>query len=159
MIVRNGEDAKKFTASQSDFNKLSADALKATAARKEAAFADQIKTIEKNFANFEKNADGIYYKIKKAGSGEKTGRGKKVSVDYKGYLIDGRVFDSSEGRAPLSFTTAAGQMSPGFDAMVQDMKKGESRTIVIPPDLAYGERGYPGVIPENAYIAFDITLH
>jgi len=37
-------------------------------------------------------------------------------------------------------------------------KKGESRTIVIPPDLAYGERGYPGVIPENAYIAFDITL-
>ena len=159
MIVRNGEDAKKFTASQSDFNKLSADALKAVVARKEAAFADQIKTIEKNFANFEKNTDGIYYKIKKAGSGEKTGRGKKVSVDYKGYLIDGRVFDSSEGRAPLSFTTAAGQMIPGFDAMVQDMKKGESRTIVIPPDLAYGERGYPGVIPENAYIAFDITLH
>lgn len=157
-IVRNGEEAKKFTASQSDFNKLSADALKAAAARKEAAFADQIKTIEKNFANFEKNADGIYYKIKKAGSGEKTGKGKKVSVDYKGYLIDGRVFDSSEGRAPLSFTTAAGQMIPGFDAMVQDMKKGESRTIVIPPDLAYGERGYPGVIPENAYIAFDITL-
>ena len=158
-IVRNGEDAKKFTASQNDFNKLSAEALKAAAARKEAAFADQIKTIEKNFANFEKNADGIYYKIKKSGSGEKTGRGKKVSVDYKGYLIDGRVFDSSEGRAPLSFTTAAGQMIPGFDAMVQDMKKGESRTIVIPPDLAYGERGYPGVIPENAYIAFDITLH
>ena len=113
-IVRNGENAKKFTASQSDFNKLSADALKAAAARKEAAFADQIKTIEKNFANFEKNADGIYYKIKKAGSGEKTGKGKKVSVDYKGYLIDGRVFDSSEGRAPLSFTTAAGQMIPGF---------------------------------------------
>ena len=49
-------------------------------------------------------------------------------------------------------------MIPGFDAMVQDMKKGESRTIVSPPDLAYGERGYPGVIPENAYIAFDITL-
>jgi len=68
------------------------------------------------------------------------------------------VFDTSKGREPLSFTTAAGQMIPGFDIMVQDMKLGENRTIVVPPDLAYGERGYPGVIPENAYIAFDIDL-
>ena len=49
-------------------------------------------------------------------------------------------------------------MIPGFDIMVQDMKKGETRTVVLPPDMAYGERGYPGVIPESSYIAFDITL-
>ena len=49
-------------------------------------------------------------------------------------------------------------MIPGFDIMVQDMKVGEKRTIVVPSDLAYGDRGYPGVIPGGAYIAFDITL-
>ncbi|HAH62647.1 MAG TPA: peptidylprolyl isomerase [Treponema sp.] len=151
-IIRQGDDAKKFTASQSDFDSLVMSAAKAAASAKEAKFASQIKTIEKNFPGYEKDSNGIYYKITKQGNG------KNVSVDYKGYLIDGTVFDTSKGREPLSFTTAAGQMIPGFDVMVQDMKLGESRTIVVPPDLAYGERGYPGVIPENAYIAFDIEL-
>lgn len=59
----------------------------------------------------------------------------------------------------MDFTTGAGQMIPGFDIMVQGMKKGETRTMVLPPDLAYGERGYPGVIPASAYIAFDVTLN
>ena len=157
-IVRHGSDAEQFTATQENFDALVMEAAKAAAARKEAQFANQIKTIEKNFPNYEKDANGIYYKVLQKGSGSKTGRGKSVAVDYKGYLIDGSVFDSSEGRAPLSFTTGAGQMISGFDIMVQDMQLGEKRTIVIPPDLAYGERGYPGVIPENAYIAFDITL-
>ncbi len=157
-IIRQGDDAKKFTASQSDFDSLVMSAAKAAASEKEAKFASQIKTIEKNFPGYEKDSNGIYYKITKQGNGGKTGTGKNVSVDYKGYLIDGTVFDTSKGREPLSFTTAAGQMIPGFDVMVQDMKLGESRTIVVPPDLAYGERGYPGVIPENAYIAFDIEL-
>ena len=157
-IMRQGADAKKFTAMQTDFDALVLEAAKAVVARKEAMFATQIKTIEEKFQNYEKDVNGIYYKITQQGSGGKTGRGKNVAVEYKGYLLNGNVFDSSEGRAPLTFTTGAGQMIPGFDTMVQDMQPGEKRTIVIPPDLAYGERGYPGIIPENAYIAFDITL-
>jgi cyclophilin family peptidyl-prolyl cis-trans isomerase len=157
-IIRQGADAEKFTAAQSDFDNLVMTAAKAAADAKEAQFSSQLKTIEKNFPGYEKDSNGIYYKTTKQGTGNKTGKGKSVSVDYKGYLIDGTVFDTSKGREPLSFTTAAGQMIPGFDVMTQDMKLGECRTIVIPPDLAYGERGYPGVIPENAYIAFDIEL-
>ena len=81
-----------------------------------------------------------------------------VSVHYKGYLLDGSVFDKSEGRGPLEFMTDGGQMIPGFDIMVQQMKVGEKRTILLPPDLHYGERGYPGVIPPMSYIGFDIEL-
>lgn len=158
VIVRQGEEAKAFKATQAEFDSLSAKAAAAVRARKEAALADKIKEVEKKFPGYVKSRDGIYYKVTKEGSGEKTGKGKRVSVDYKGYLVDGTVFDTSAGRGPLEFSTAGGQMIPGFDIMVQDMKVGESRTIVLPPDLAYGERGYPGVIPENSYIAFDVTL-
>ena len=49
-------------------------------------------------------------------------------------------------------------MIPGFDIMVQDMKIGEKRTIVLPPDMAYGDQGAGGVIPGGAYIAFDVEL-
>lgn len=62
------------------------------------------------------------------------------------------------GHEALSFTTGAGQMIPGFDLMVQDMKVGEQRSFMLPPDLAYGENGYPGVIPGNSYIGFDVQV-
>jgi len=157
-IIRQGSEAKAFTATQADFNKQAENVTKLAAERKEKMFAEQIKIIEKNFPGFTKDPNGIYYKITKEGSGNKTGRGKNVSTEYKGYLITGQVFDQSKGRGPLTFRTAGGQMIPGFDLMVQDMKLGEKRTVVLPPDLAYGEQGYPGVIPGNAYLAFDIEL-
>lgn len=157
-VFRQGKDAEKFTAGQKDFDERLLTAVKDASAKKEAVFADQIKTIEKNFPGCKKEAHGIYYKILKEGKGAKTGKGKPVATEYKGYLITGKVFDQSAGRGPLEFTTAGGQMIPGFDIMVQDMKLGEKRTVVLPPELAYGEQGYPGVIPGNAYLAFDIEL-
>jgi FKBP-type peptidyl-prolyl cis-trans isomerase len=114
--------------------------------------------VEKKFPGFSKDENGIYFKITKEGSGAKCGKKKHVYTEYKGYLVDGKVFDQSAGRGPLDFTTDGRQMIPGYDIMVQDMKLGEKRTIVIPSDLAYGDQGYPGVIPGGAYIAFDIEL-
>ena len=158
-IIRQGADAEAFKATQEDWDALNKEASAKAAKVKEAKYAAKIAEVEKKFPGFEKTANGIYYKTTKAGSGAKCGKGKHVYVAYKGYLVDGTVFDSSEGRGDLDFGTGAGQMIPGFDEMVQDMQKGETRTMVLPPDLAYGEQGYPGVIPPASYICFDVTLN
>lgn len=155
-IIRQGADAEKFTASQADFDSLIEGQKKANEEREAKKFAAVTEGCTKT-------KNGIYYRIEKEGSGEVCGAGKKVSVDYQGYLVDGTIFDASKGFHPqgheaLDFTTGAGQMIPGFDQMVQEMKVGETRVMVLPPELAYGSRGYPGVIPGNAYICFDVTL-
>lgn len=157
-IVRQGSDAQTFSATQADWNNVNEKVAAAARSAREAKMADKIKEVEKAFPGFTKSPDGIYYKIKKEGKGDKTGQGKHVFVEYKGYFVDGTVFDQSAGRGPLDFTTAAGQMIPGFDIAVQDMRLNETRTIVLPPDLAYGDAGIPGAIPPSSYLAFDITL-
>ena len=157
-IYRRGAEAEAFTATQKDWDARLKACIARNQAEKEKAFAAQIAAVEKNFPGFKKDASGIYYKTTREGSGSKCGSGRMVSTEYKGYLVDGKVFDKSEGRGPLDFVTGAGQMIPGFDLMVQDMKVGEKRTIVLPPDQAYGERGAGDVIPGNTYIAFDVEL-
>ena len=166
-IVRQGKDAEKFTVTQESFDKLTLEGAKKAikfheeqAKREEEKAKEQMKELTKGC---EKSKEGIYYKITEGGTGDKVGKGKNVTVGYCGYLVDGTLFDASkefhpQGHDPLSFTTGAGQMIPGFDYMVQDMKLGETRTIIIPPALAYGEKGYPGVIPGNAYICFDVKV-
>ncbi len=157
-IVRNGSDAKAFTATQADFDRLNAEAVRKGRAMAEQAQAETIRQIEKQFPGAQKTGDGIYYIITKEGSGNKMNRGRQVTVKYKGYLLDGTVFDNSDMHGPIEFSVGSGQIIPGFDKMVMDMKVGEKRTIVIPPALAYGSAGANGVIPGNAYIAFDLEL-
>lgn len=157
-IIRQGADAEKFTATQADFDKHSAETNEKAAERARMAAAAKIKEVEEKFPGYGKDSNGIYFKTTKDGSGNKIGGKKAVAVEYKGYFVSGQVFDQSKGRGPLEFTTGAGQMIPGFDIMVQDMKLGEKRTIVLPPSQAYGDNGIPGVIPGGAYLAFDIEL-
>jgi len=65
-------------------------------------------------------------------------RGQKVRVHYTGTLDDGSVFDSSHGGEPLEFTLGSGQVIPGFDEAVADMRVGDSKSVTIPADQAYG---------------------
>jgi len=155
-IIRQGADAEAFKATQADWDKAAKDLVKIEEEKKAKALAAVIEGCEKT-------KDGIYYRIEKEGTGEVCGKGKNVSVEYKGYLVEGTLFDASkgfhpQGHDPLDFQTGAGQMIPGFDTMVQEMKKGEVRHMVLPPEQAYGESGYPGVIPGGAYICFDVEL-
>lgn len=157
-IVRQGADAEAFVADQATFDGLVKKLREEEKAKKEAKYATQVTLINKKWPGCKKDENGIFFKVNKEGKGDVCGGGKNVKVEYKGYLLDGSVFDQSKGRGPLEFRTAGGQMIPGFDIMVQEMKLGESRTIILPPDLAYGEQGYPGVIPPASYICFDVEL-
>ena len=67
------------------------------------------------------------------------------------------MFDSSVHRgAPAKF--AVGQVIEGWNEALQTMSKGEKRTLIIPPELGYGVHGYPGIIPPNSYLIFDVEL-
>ena len=155
-IIRQGKDAENFKVTQDSFNQL----IEESAKKEEERVAKMLADVTEGCT---KTDNGIYYKIIEEGSGEPFGSGKNVTVEYKGYLTDGSIFDASkgmhpQGHDPLSFRTGAGQMIPGFDLMVQEMKLGEVRKMVLPPEMAYGPAGYPGVIPPNAHICFDVKL-
>ena len=167
-IIRQGSDAENFKATQADFDKLNAEgkkkAEKFRADQKKREQEEAKKALQKVIKDCKETSNGIYYQVLKEGKGKAVGAGKNVTVEYKGYLVDGTIFDASKefhprGHEPLDFKTASGQMIPGFDQMVMEMKIGETRKMVIPPELAYGDYGIPQAgIPGGAYICFDVTL-
>lgn len=107
-------------------------------------------------------ASGLRYTDTKAGTGKAAAAGRTVEVHYTGWLyldgLKGKQFDSSRARGPFSFPLGAGQVIKGWDEGVAGMKEGGQRTLIIPPQLGYGERGAGGVIPPNATLLFEVEL-
>jgi FKBP-type peptidyl-prolyl cis-trans isomerase len=86
-------------------------------------------------------------------------KGNVVTVHYTGTLPDGSVFDSTELRKkPFKFRVDSGEVIKGWDEGIKNMSKGERSKMTIPPQLAYGEKGFPGLIPGRTSITFEVTL-
>lgn len=157
-IERRGSQAQGFSAKQADFDKY----LSGLASKEKASVVEQqketIELIQKKWPTAIKAESGVYYVITKEGTGTSVRTGQTLTMKYKGFLLNGTVFDDSDMHAPLEFLVGRGQLIPGFDSQALEMKVKEKRTIIIPPELAYGAAGAPGAIPGNSFIAFDLEL-
>ena len=101
---------------------------------------------------------GLQTIIHKDGTGEFPKEGQVVTVHYRGLLADGHEFDNSHTRgAPIEFPVGVGYVIKGWDEALLKMKPGEKRTLIIPPDLAYGPTA-KGPIPANSILIFEIEL-
>ena len=153
-IEYHGEAAEKWNA-QVAFNEFNASAEARLKAEKNAAH----ETLVSITSGMKKTESGLFYNITKEGTGLSPSKGSKVSVHYKGSLIDGTVFDSSYQRnEPIEFSVGIGQVIKGWDEGIMLLKKGASARFVIPSDLGYGAQGAGANIPPNSTLIFDVEL-
>ena len=154
-IIRNGSAANGFRADQAAFDRILGEKTSGARNRRDA----DIAKIREMYPNAGVTDSGIRFVVARAGEGAKPNVGQTVQVNYKGSLLSGDVFDSSESHGrPIEFPVGTGRVIPGWDEMVLDMRIGEKRTVVIPPELAYGEQGAGGVIPPNSFLVFEMEL-
>jgi FKBP-type peptidyl-prolyl cis-trans isomerase len=115
--------------------------------------------VEKNWPEAKKTTTGIRFIIIREGAGESPKPGDRVSVLYVGRLLQGKIFDQTPDKEhPFVFRVRRDEVIEGWDQILQLMKKGEKRLVIIPPELAYGTRGQPPKIPRNSTLVFEIEL-
>ena len=116
-------------------------------------YAEQIGLYEKEA---QVSSSGLKYVVLSQGHGDKPSKGQAIETEYTGRFLDGEIFDSSVGRAPFVFKVGLGQVIKGWDEALLDMKVGEKRALIVPPDLAYGRQGAGGIIPPDAILFFEV---
>ncbi|MFL5728393.1 MAG: FKBP-type peptidyl-prolyl cis-trans isomerase [Cytophagaceae bacterium] len=115
--------------------------------------------LKKNNIKAKRTPNGVYYVVHKSSNGPTITAGEKISVHYKGTLLDGTKFDSSYDRGtPFELTVGTGQVIRGWDEGLAALKKGEKATLYIPSGMAYGPRGAGGAIPPNANLIFEVEI-
>lgn len=157
-IIRVGTNAESFASDQTAFNTLLQTHKKRQQEKELSAMEAQQQTIEQQFPGAITTPSGLKYLVVAEGSGDSPSKGAAIKAHYTGKLLDGTVFDSSYDRGePITFPVGAGRVIQGWDEAFLTMKKGEKRTLIIPPQLGYGTSGR-GPIPPNAVMIFDVEL-
>jgi FKBP-type peptidyl-prolyl cis-trans isomerase FkpA len=119
--------------------------------------------LKKNNIKAFKTETGLYYTINQAGAGDKARAGQKITVNYTGKTMDGKVFDSNVDPQfshvePFIFTLGEGQVIKGWDEGLMLLNRGAKATLYIPSTLAYGDRGAGGAIGPNEVLIFDVEV-
>lgn len=126
------------------------------------ATKDTLQTTSKTSPNSSDMKDTLTefsFDTTKEGSGKEAKFSDEVTVHYVGTFLDGKVFDSSrEKNRPFTFVLGAGMVIQGWDEGVVGMKVGEIRTLRVPYDMAYGDQGFPPVIPPKTPLLFEVEL-
>jgi peptidylprolyl isomerase len=163
-IIRNGTQAAAFRADQVTFDSLVRNAAAAAAAKLTVQRNADLAEINRKYPNTTVTPSGLRYLIQKPGTGPKPSRGSTATVNLKGSFISGRVFANSDlSGGAENLPVGSGGIIPGLDEAIMDMTRGERRTVIIPPELAYGEQGITNqagtvIIPPNSFVVFEIEL-
>lgn len=157
-ILRVGSDAEAFKVTKQIFTSYIVESENKRKKAREEARANVEAELKNRYPEAIRTKTGLRYVVKKKGDGERFPKmGTRVKVHYQGSLLDGRIFDSSIQRGePTEFRV--GEVIEGWNEALVTMSAGEERTLIIPPELGYGEMGYPGIIPPNSYLIFEVHL-
>jgi peptidylprolyl isomerase len=169
-IIRIGEEAEAFRPGSHDaFSTVREIAQKAAKGREiekvkleekqQEDYKKALALVEKKFPDAAKTKSGLRYIVNKEGRGKTPSKGTPLTVQYTGKLLDGTVFHRSlDYKKPFIFKVGVGDVIKGWDESFLTMKKGEERTLIIPPELGYGNRAAAGVIRPNSWLVFDVVL-
>jgi len=128
-------------------------------AQREKLPPDDLAEVEKTYPTAKKTNTGLRYVIVREGEGEQPKPGDKVNVLYVGQLLNGKIFDEAKDPTqPFTFRVRRDMVIEAWDQVLQLMKKGEKRVVIVPPELGYGTRGQPPKIGRNATLVFEIEL-
>lgn len=118
-----------------------------------------LEIVEQKWPAAERTSTGMWTQVLQPGTGETPERGDFVDVLYKGYLLDGAMFDQNENRdRPFTFQLDRGKVIKGWEYGLLMMRKGEKRLLIIPYELGYGTRGRSPDIPRMATLVFEVEL-
>lgn len=186
-IIRKGEEAKKFDAPKIFKDNFAKQAGEQKRAEEEQLkmreqYADVIKDKQAYCTELKSQAaktqSGLQYKVVVKGNGKKPVAGSQVFINYAGYFENGDLFDTNiesvakaygkldpnkaaaQGYSAMPFQIGTKEgLIPGFIEGIEMLTFGEKAVFFIPSYLGYGERGYPGVIPPNANIIFELEMY
>lgn len=143
---------------RAEYDKMASQYEQEMRQRKADEQGDIDKFLSSSSLKYQKTSDGIYMVNIKKGSGAAAENGKTLKVHYTGKMLDGTVFDSSvERNEPMEFVYGEQRFIPGWELAISKMHVGDKVSVLLPSDMAYGDRG-AGNIPPFTPLIFDIEL-